>query len=72
MIDDVIARPMDGGVLLSHLDLFALENATDAGVKGGARKHGGDRVRQIQNLLKHRCHFLQRSNMHEQEVHPDH
>lgn len=29
----------------SHLNLFALEDVADAGVEGGARKHGSDRVR---------------------------
>lgn len=38
---------------LTHLNLFALEDIADAGVEGSAGEHGGDRVRQVQNLLKH-------------------
>ena len=38
---------------LTYLYLFALEDIADAGVEGSTREHGGDRVRQIQNLLEH-------------------
>lgn len=40
-------------IISPHLNLFALEDVANAGVEGSAREHGGDRIRQIQNLCKH-------------------
>lgn len=42
----------------TRLNLFALEHIANAGVEGRTGEHGGDWVRQIQELLKHGCHFL--------------
>lgn len=41
-----------------YLYLFALEDWTNAGVKGSSRKHWSNRVGQIQDLLKIRRHIL--------------
>jgi len=46
------------GTTNPHLDLFALEDGAQAGVKGSSRKHGGHWVGQVQDLLKVRGHIL--------------
>lgn len=44
----------------TYLDLFPLEHRRNAGVKGGTREHGGNRVGEVQDLLKVRSHVLQK------------
>lgn len=41
-----------------YLNLLILEDTVDAAVKGRAREHGGDGVREIQHRLQHRSHAL--------------
>lgn len=43
-----------------YLDLFPLEDRSNAGVEGGAREHRGNRVGEVQDLLKVRGHVLQK------------
>lgn len=40
-------------IISPHLNLFALEDVANTGVEGSAGEHGGDGIRQIQNLRKH-------------------
>lgn len=44
----------------TYLDLFPLEYRSNAGVKGGTREHRGNRVGEVQDLLKVRSHVLQK------------
>lgn len=44
----------------TYLDLFSLENRSNAGVEGGTREHRGNWVGEVQDLLKVGGHVLQK------------